>query len=242
MNQYQQEKQEEYDVEGPQFTFDKVNVRLSFIRKVYAILSVQLLITTAFVGLSIKNSEYNTFISNNPAIAILAIIVNITTAYALICYKSLARRVPLNYILLSLFTITEAILVSMITTQYEPKIVFIAACLTAGIVVSLTLYAITTKTDFTMMGGLLFMLSMTLILASILGYFFDTLWLQVAISAFGVILFGLYLIYDTQLIVGGRNRELSIDDYIIGALMLYIDIVRIFIEVLRLLAIANNNR
>lgn len=43
-----------------------------------------------------------------------------------------------------------------ITTQYPSEIVVAAAALTACIVVGLTVYAFTTKTDFTMMGGAIF--------------------------------------------------------------------------------------
>jgi len=89
---------------------------------------------------------------------------------------------------------------------------------------------------------LLFMLGMTLMLACILSIFIRNRMLELILSVCGVLLFGVYLIYDTQLIVGGKQHELSIDDYIIGALMLYIDIVRIFIEVLRILGTLSNNR
>ena len=49
------------------------------------------------------------------------------------------------------------------------------------------------------------------------------------------VFYGFYIIYDTQLIVGGRKHELSYDDYIIGALMLYVDIIGLFLELLELL-------
>ena len=242
MDAYYPNKQETSDVEGPQFSFDKPDIRMSFIRKVYLILSAQLLLTTGAVAMSLVHPSYGKFIEQNIWLLITAAVVNIVTLYALVCYKSLARSVPLNYLLLSLFTVAEAFMVSAITVKYSPELVFIAACLTAGIVVSLTIYAMTTKTDFTMMGGLLFMMCMTLILASILGWYFKSPAYQLVLSSLAVLLFGLYLIYDTQLIIGGKSHELSVDDYIIGALMLYIDIVRIFIEVLRILAIASGER
>ena len=45
----------------------------------------------------------------------------------------------------------------------------------------------------------------------------------------GVIVFGLYIIFDTQYIIGGERRQYSInkDDYILGAMILYIDIINI---------------
>ena len=49
-----------------------------------------------------------------------------------------------------------------------------------------------------------------------------------------IIFYGAYLIYDTQLIVGGRRRELTLDDYVIGALILYLDIIKIILKLLEL--------
>ena len=51
--------------------------------------------------------------------------------------------------------------------------------------------------------------------------------------AIGVLLFSIYLIVDTQLIV--NKNGLSKEDYILGALILYMDIVTIFIYILQLL-------
>ena len=52
---------------------------------------------------------------------------------------------------------------------------------------------------------------------------------------FGVFVFGIYLIVDTQMIVGGKHVELSVDEYVLAAMLLYVDIVQIFLYILRLL-------
>ena len=59
-------------------------------------------------------------------------------------------------------------------------------------------------------------------------------WWHPFVSAILVVFYGLYLIYDTQLIAGGKQHQLGYDDYIIGALLLYIDIMMLFLELLRL--------
>jgi FtsH-binding integral membrane protein len=53
---------------------------------------------------------------------------------------------------------------------------------------------------------------------------------------FGVILFGIYLVIDTQMIIGGRRFEISTDDYVLAALVLYIDIIQLFLYILRMLS------
>lgn len=48
-------------------------------------------------------------------------------------------------------------------------------------------------------------------------------------------LYCFYLIIDTQLILGGRKNELSLDNYILGAAMLYVDIIQLFLNLLRII-------
>ena len=73
---------------------------------------------------------------------------------------------------------------------------------------------------------------LTLILSMM--FFSFAVWWHPFVSALLVVFYGLFLIYDTQLIAGGKKYELSLDDYIIGALMLYTDIILIFLELLKL--------
>ena len=54
-------------------------------------------------------------------------------------------------------------------------------------------------------------------------------------AGFFVVLYGIYLLIDTQMVVGGGRHELSIDDYIIGAMILYLDIVMMFLYILEML-------
>lgn len=71
--------------------------------------------------------------------------------------------------------------------------------------------------------------------------FTNSPFIQALYCGLGVLLFGIYIIVDTQLIVGGRSAELEIDDYFLGAMLLYIDIVSIFIYILQLLGLASSS-
>jgi len=51
----------------------------------------------------------------------------------------------------------------------------------------------------------------------------------------GAVLYGFYLIYDTQILIGGKKKELSMDDYILGAMLLYMDIIALFLRILKIL-------
>ena len=55
-----------------------------------------------------------------------------------------------------------------------------------------------------------------------------------------IVIYSVFIIYDTQLIAGGRYNEISFDDYVIGALMLYVDVVGLFIYIMSLLGSKSN--
>lgn len=48
---------------------------------------------------------------------------------------------------------------------------------------------------------------------------------QLIYSCLATILFGIYLVYDTQLVLGKGNFSYTLDDAYLAALQLYIDII-----------------
>jgi protein lifeguard len=60
--------------------------------------------------------------------------------------------------------------------------------------------------------------------------------LQFIYCLIGVILFSMFLMYDTQLIIGGEKSlyKLDLESYVLGALALYTDIVNLFAILLTL--------
>ena len=64
-------------------------------------------------------------------------------------------------------------------------------------------------------------------------------WWHPVVCALLVVVYGLYLIYDTQLIAGGHQYSLTYDEYIVGAMLIYVDIMMLFVEILRLLGDRN---
>jgi len=210
-------------------------VRIGFIRKVYSILAAQLTMTAAFTSYVCFSDAAALWLQHNIWFVMLCCIGTIITMYALGCYPSVARSVPTNYVLLTIFTACESVMVAAICSIYERRSVFMAAVLTATMVIALTIYAFTTKTDFTYCGAFLFALVAVLLVASIMAIFIRNRYLQLAISVFAVLLFSMYIVYDTQLIVGNQSTKLSVDDYVYAAMMLYIDIIQLFIEILKLL-------
>eukprot|EP01026_Neomeris_dumetosa_P008586 TRINITY_DN12765_c0_g1_i5.p2 TRINITY_DN12765_c0_g1~~TRINITY_DN12765_c0_g1_i5.p2 ORF type:complete len:238 (+),score=14.19 TRINITY_DN12765_c0_g1_i5:155-868(+) len=208
-------------------------VRHGFIRKVFGILSVQLLITTIVGAVFVLVEPVKDYVSVNMWPMYLALGITIVLVIVMVCVESARRTHPTNLILLFAFTLAESYLVGAISASVQAEYVLCAFGITAVIVVSLTIYASQTKYDFTTCGGLLMGLFLALMLASILGiFFFQNRIYYAVISGVGAFLFSMYLIYDVQLIMGGRQYEIGPDEYVFGALTLYLDIINIFLYIL----------
>ena len=110
-----------------------------------------------------------------------------------------------------------------------------AGGMTAGMTLALTIYAMYTKTDFTVCGSLFFIISAGMLLLMLFSLFMSfATWWHPLVASIAVMVYGLYLVFDIQLIAGGRSHEISMDDYVIAALLVYVDIMMIFIELLKL--------
>ena len=215
--------------------------RQGFIRKVYAILTSQLILTFGFVLLVKSNETINNAVMDMWYLAMPAMFLQMAIWCTLACCIKVARKVPTNYIMLGIFTLCWTFILGWICSYYPAEVVSMAAGFTAAITVTLTAYACFTKTDFTKLCGPFVCIGLLLIIAvqlflSLLTFFvfqFTQQWYPFA-AGFCVILYGLFIIIDTQLIVGGGRHKLSIDDYIIGAMILYIDIIMLFLYLLEI--------
>lgn len=216
-------------------------MRAGFIKKVYGILFAQLLITFSIVLIAMSTPEIGKFQRHNPIVLYICIGISIVIMLLLSCYTELCRSVPTNYILLFAFTLCEGYIVSSLCTKVNIRIVLMAAAMTCAITLALTCYACVTETDFTVFGGALFMASICLLLAGLFAMFTQNKIVHIVIASISVFVYSIYLIYDTQLILGRHENKLSCDDYIIGALMLYVDIIAIFMDLLVILGLTSNS-
>lgn len=212
------------------------NTRIGFVRKVFGIVAFQLAFTAFVISLPMYMESVDRYMRSNASIwtFVVAFILMITIMYSLFCYRSVARAVPTNYILLGIFTLAEAWTVSFVCTFYEPMDVFIAAAATAAVVIGLFLYALFTKVDFTYWLGAMFGILIAWMFLAIFGLFYHNRWTIILWAGLGVIIFSIYIVIDLWLILGKGRGGFSIDDYIVAAMMLYIDIMRLFLEILKI--------
>lgn len=137
---------------------------------------------------------------------ILALIVMIVTLISMACCTTVRRKAPMNFIFLGLFTAAQSFLMATAASTFGRDEVMMAAGITAAVCLALTLFAFQTKWDFTVMGGVLFVAVIVLMLFGIVAIFVPGKTIQLIYASLGALIFSIYLVYDTQLMMGGKHK------------------------------------
>lgn len=136
------------------------------------------------------------------------------------------------------FTALEAYSISVITSFYDSKIVLQAVILTAGIFIGLTLFACQTKYDFTSWMPYLFGGLWALIMFGFVAMFFPySSTTELIYGLLAALIFSGYILVDTQLIM----RHYHVEEEIAAAISLYLDVINLFLAILRILNSQQNN-
>merc|ERR1719379_3108312 len=211
------------------------DIQRNFVRKVYSILAVQMLITVAMVLPFYYFESLRVFVMVNPAIIWAALLSTMAFMCVITCNEQLARTFPQNLWILTGFTICEAFLIGVICVNSTG--VLLAAMVTCAIVIALTAFAMVTDIDFTGYGVYLFIALIGLITVQPFAILLQLPWLDTFAALLGAVIFSFYLVHDTQMIVDGKHNAfaISIDDYVFASLVLYLDIINLFLNMLHLI-------
>lgn len=117
-----------------------------------------------------------------------------------------------------------------------PQIIATALGGTGVIFLGLSGYALTTRRDFSFLGGFLFVGLLVVLGAALLNIFLDIPAMSLALSAAIVMLMSGFILYDTSRMVNG-----GVDNYIVATVQLYVNIFNLFISLLHLLGFASND-
>ncbi|GKZ21004.1 hypothetical protein AbraIFM66951_010170 [Aspergillus brasiliensis] len=210
-------------------------IRMQFIRKVYAILTAQLLLTTIMSSISFFSPNYRSWIQSNFWLMMVSVFGAL--GFMLVTYWK-RKSYPANLLFLSGFTLLEAYSISVVTSFYDARLVIQALILTLGLFVALTLFACQTTYDFTnwmpyLFGGLWF-----LILFGFVAVFFPAnSTVELIYGGLAALIFSAYILVDTQLVM----RHYHVEEEIAASISLYLDILNLFLAILRILNNQNNN-
>ncbi len=106
---------------------------------------------------------------------------------------------------------------------------------TGIIFLGLSAYALTTRRDFSFMGGFLFVGLLVVLGAALLNVFLAVPALSLTIAAVVVLLMSGFILYDTSRLVNGGETN-----YVLATVSLYMSIFNLFISLLQLLGLSND--
>ncbi|KAL0124622.1 hypothetical protein PUN28_006461 [Cardiocondyla obscurior] len=218
------------------FEFNDKTIRNGFIRKVYSILMCQLIITFGMISIFVYVESTKLWVRQHTELFWVAFAVTFVLLICMTCCTSVRRKAPMNFVFLFLFTLAEGFLLSVAASTYDSKEVMAAVGITAAVCLGLTLFAFQTKIDFTGMHTVLFVAVLVLIIFGIVASFWGGKIVNLVYAALGALIFSLYLIYDTQMMIGGKHKySISPEEYIFAALSLYLDVINIFLYILTII-------
>lgn len=116
------------------------------------------------------------------------------------------------------------------------QVVMMAMGGTAAIFLGLSAYVMTTRKDFSFMGGFLMVGILVAFLAGLAAIFFQMPGLSLAVSAMFVLLMSGLILYETSNIIHGGETN-----YVMATVSLFVSIFNLFTSLLHLLGFASND-
>jgi modulator of FtsH protease len=205
-----------------------VSDRIAFIRKVYALFFAATLFAIGGVLLGLAFPPLMILAVEHPIIMFIVMIGGVMGAQAV-------RHVPgVNLAALFAFTTLTGVIISpvlYVIGSTNPGSILQAGVMTVAIFGGLTAYVFVSRRDFSFLRGMVTVGLVVVIAAGLVNIFVGSLGLGFAISAAALLLFAGFVLYDTSNII----RRYPTNEYVAGALSLYLDAFNIFLALLRIL-------
>ncbi|MCI4377728.1 hypothetical protein PGIGA_G00206920 [Pangasianodon gigas] len=215
--------------------FDDKTVRRAFIRKVFSVVTVQLLVTFSIVCVFTFSETVKDAVQVNIWIYLSSYIIFMVVALALTFSSSLSRKHPWNFISLSVVTLSLSYMVGTVASFHNTTAVTIAMGATLVISFSIIIFSAQTRVDFTVCNGILIVLAVDLLMFGFFSTFYYSNVLQIVYGCLGALAYALFLVVDCQLVMGRQKYSLNPEEYVFAALIIYLDIITIFLYILIIL-------
>ncbi|CAL4992274.1 unnamed protein product [Urochloa decumbens] len=205
-------------------------LRWAFVRKVYAILSLQFALTAAVSIAACLVHAVPRFFTSGPPAAVWPVFIVILISPLVVMFPMMKYREkhPRNLVLLGLFTLCCSLSIAVTTSTSVGRVVLQSAILTAAAVLGLTLFtfwAVKKGYDFTFMFPFLFTCIHVLLVYLIIQMCFPLGRVGITIYGFlATIVFSGFIIFDTQMLL----KRHTYNEYVVAAISLYLDVINLF--------------
>ncbi len=246
-------EKEEHPLRNNNMGFTDTEIRHRFIRKVYCIVLLQLTVTFGMIFPFAFYMPLRKVAKKYYALAFVFFCLAFCVLLIIVCGpRALRRKFPINLILLFCFTVPLGLCIAWTISaayeRYDKWTVLIAFGLTVCVVLSFTAFAMQTRIDMTKWKGIACLLVLgvcvmtctwSAVAALVAMDKFTYNLIELAVATVGLLAYIVVLVIDTQLLLGGKHKyAISPEDYVEGALAIYLDIINIFMFILRILAAA----
>ncbi len=145
------------------------------------------------------------------------------------------RNSPWGLAVLAAFSVLQGISLGPVLSHYAglpngTQTVALAGALTAAATGGISLYAAVARKSFSRWAGFLFAGLIVLVVGQVVGLFFPSETLTLVLASAGALLFTAYLLMDISAVLNGEQ-----DNYMVAALNIYLDMLNLFLSLLRLL-------
>ncbi|RCV38715.1 hypothetical protein SETIT_8G164500v2 [Setaria italica] len=205
-------------------------LRWAFVRKVYAILSLQFAVTAAVSVAACLVRAVPRFFTSGPPAAVWPVFIVILVSPLVVMFPMMKYREkhPRNLVLLGVFTLCCSLSIAVTTSSSVGRVVLQSAILTAAAVLGLTLFtfwAVKKGYDFTFMFPFLFTCLNVLLVYLIIQVFFPLGRVGITIYGFlATIVFSGFIIFDTHMLL----KRHTYNEYVVAAISLYLDVINLF--------------
>jgi FtsH-binding integral membrane protein len=204
--------------------------RATLVRRTYALVFAGVLITMAGSAFAFTQPRLLQLVAAHPFLTFLCSFAPLLLA------TRMRTQFPANIGLTLLFTFVTGIWIApllLVAEARQPGVVAQAGLLTGSTFAVLTMYAFVSRRDFSAWGSFFAVGVWVLIATSLLNFFVmrsagASLW----IAGATVLVFSGLLVYDTWRL---RNQY-GPDDYVQAAVAIYLDLLNMFLAILRLLS------
>jgi FtsH-binding integral membrane protein len=207
--------------------------RATLVRRTYTLVLVSVLVTIVGVSFGLTQPRLMQAVNDHPFIAFFC-----GLAPLLLATRKKAEF-PMNIGLVLLFNFVMGVIISpaiFFYGQRQPGVIGQAAVLTIGAFGILTMYAFVSRRDFSPWGSFLSVGLWVLIGTMLLNFFFQNTTVDLWLASVGVLLFSGMLVYDTWRL---RNHY-GPDEYVGASVQIYLDLLNMFLFILRLVGNRRN--
>jgi protein lifeguard len=207
--------------------------RATLVRRTYTLVLVSVLVTMVGVSFGFTQPGLMQAVRDHPFIAFFC-----GLAPLLLATRKKAEF-PMNIGLVLLFNFVMGVIVSPTIFFYgrtQPGLIGQAAVLTIGAFGILTLYAFVSRRDFSAWGSFLIVGLWVLIGTMFLNFFFQNSTIDLWLASVAVLLFSGLLVFDTWRL---RNHY-GPDEYVGASVQIYLDLLNMFMAILRLTGARRN--